>query len=541
MSFFEHIRISRQSIFVLWVCFTAVLIRGILVYHADMPTGDEVNTYIWHAQTLVRSGSIPPLYEHPLVAICYAPIIGMLRLLNFCLAGVRASFFCFMALGVIGALGAYWGLSYHLGFRFGLIGALLYGCNPAIALYPPRGDVSLFSAIVPWCIYLCERGVKERKWFLSLSGGCLGSLLWLSRSDGMSFFLALLLVVGLLYWKSWRNILWIILGATVIMGGYQTIYRLQSGHWSEPPSQRAWDAFYQAEGLHDQRGGSWQDFTRRGKERFGSSQQYDESFVRMLWVNRGAVVDRVRANIPLIIDYHSVSYGFPFWITIIVAGGVVTSRAFVKVAFIWIVPFLLASFPVFMFYMQRSYFVMFSGGGCIAFVLGLRAWNQKTIDYLNSQNLGSGNRKLYAIAEVLLPLLLFSFIICRILLAIPDEDSRLARKRLMPVLCALEKRVRPTGLPYISPKIGGSHAVEIYTDSPARGGSYGLLKPEPDKEITINKLRSRNIRYLLSLQERPNSWFFSCDQLSVVFVNKYGNVMLKRFDWRGDQGEERFE
>lgn len=530
---------NKQAVFLLAVIFLPVLIRAIYIRRADMPTGDEINTYIWYAQLLVGTGRIPPLHDHPMVAICYAPVIMLLRFWGICLGGVWASYIFFTLLGALGALGVYQGLKHIAGSWTSMITAVLYGCNPSIFFLSPRGDIGLFLALVPWYTLLCVRGVVDRKRLYALIGGSLGGVLWLSRSDGMSLIIGLLLTLFLLFARSWRNIAWIIPGVLLVMGSYQAAYRYQSGAWSPPPSQRAWDAFYQAEGLHDGLGGSWQDFSERGKTRFGMPDRYHGSFARMIWENRRAIYDRALRNLSLFGLYHKEALGISVWLVIPIIPGIVFWALRQKVFVAWLLPVFLTSGPILLFYLQKSYFIMLSSFWCIAVVLGTRGWYDLMKKLLSNKRSISCSfvSVCFSRAGLFSFLILLMFLAWRSHAGVPESRGPLAWRRIAPVLCELERRVRPDRLPYVTPKFGGSHAIEIYIDSPSADGGYGLLHPEPGQDVIIERLRSRNVRYLVALRERPNSWHFNCDDLETVFVNRYRNAALKRFDWNAVPGE----
>jgi hypothetical protein len=56
-----------------WLLLLVLLVAGVMrwwaVARSDLPTGDELNVYIADAQAFARSGRIPPLSQHPAVAL----------------------------------------------------------------------------------------------------------------------------------------------------------------------------------------------------------------------------------------------------------------------------------------------------------------------------------------------------------------------------------------------------------------------------------------------------------------------------------------
>lgn len=509
------------------ICSIVAAFRLFVLTKAEMPSGDEVNTYIRNAQELVASGKLPEFYEHPMVSLCYAAAIAVFRMAGFCLAGVLSCYSWFAVLGVAGALGLWLFLRQYLSEYLSAVCAVLYGCNPAVMIYPSRGDVNLFLALVPWAVFFCDSGLRRSAWRFIAAGGCLLGVLWLSRSDGVAFICLFLSTLAIFYIRKWRQLLVVLACLLTVAALYAAAFRIKSGTWGEGSGARAWAAFYQAEGLHDRGGGSWQDYTRRGMDKFGPPDAHSRCFAKMLWHSRRDVVKRVLANASMVYAHWSTAYGIGAWFAIAASVGIAFNVRGRSVALRFVVPVALASGPVFLFYFQRPYFVMFSGAILTGVLVGLAGWLE-----LFSQSRWNKHIRLHYFTHKVLPACAcLVFITWRMYDYLPACISLSSFRRLYPVLCELERKVREEPVSYITPPFAGSMAVEIYIDKASAEGGYELLDESRKHEEILSLLKQGNVGYILAFKERPASWRFDDVRLSVVKESSTRDLVLKKLDW----------
>ena len=355
------------------VLIVAATVRTVAVWTRDLPTGDEINCYIAQAQAFADHGRIAALSDHPGVSLFYGAAIAAIRCIHLTLDGVVAANVFVWVGGVLTAAFVYLALKALHGKGSAFLAAILVAVFPG-CYFVLRGDLCLYGLFLSAMLLVLSRLIRQPSWRRALITGLLGASLYLCRSDGLLVVALTLGVTVLVFPTLWRHIALALTAFAMVMACFLFVRYLIMHDVGAGTSTRAFDAFYQAEGLQDGLGGSWQDYTERGLKRFGPPEKYGGSMLRLVLANPGAIGKRIRGNAALVDGYIRKSLGVPsFWLGVCCLGCFFCRKAR-KAVTVAALPCLLVCSVYFIYYFQESYFVMLSFGLAIASAIGVASF-----------------------------------------------------------------------------------------------------------------------------------------------------------------------
>lgn len=494
----------------------AGLFRLTVVLTADLPAGDEINTYIHNAQQFAWHGKIPSLSEHPGVSIIYGLLIIVVEAVHSTLPGIVAANIVTVASGMLAALFVYLAIERFSDRRTAFLASLLLCVFPG-CYFTIRGDLSLYFLFLSVFLFSLARLTAKPSWKTALISGMFGACLYLSRSDGV-YVVVLTLIFAFFVLKNIRRFIPLTVAAFCLSLALFMIARHGvMGDWGAGTGQRAFDAFYQAEGLLDRQGGSWQDYTERGLKRFGPPEKYGNSMIMLAMTNSSAVGERIAENLAIVKKYISDSSGIHFyWIPVILACCLLNKRI-LQMAIVAILPCILTSCIYLAFYFQRSYFVMLSFGLVIGCAAGLSA----LVTYVTSKM----KLQKYAFGCIfLLGVVLASSLGYRTYHSFPGSGRSTAAGRYWDSLVFLRQQCVNKGGKFFAYDHAGSRSMYIY----AGGGEPSVSQGDVEgtsADNTLGLLKSNGVRFVLAGKEHQKLWGLS-DQVKVVFSNTQDDVRV---------------
>jgi len=289
-----------------WIIPTLLILAGIVrlwaVSLSNLPVGDEINGYIFNAQRFARNLWVPSLENFPLVSITYGVIIIALNAFLNTLAGVLASWILTVLSGVVTVYFLFKSAKYLNGGHAATVIAISLMVFPGV-FFVFRGDLSLYFICLSALQFSLIRLLQRPSIIWGIVPGIIATIFYLSRSDGM-FILILSLVV---FTIAKRGLLRFVPVVLVIFACGVVVFLLirytTMGEFGKGPGTRALHAFYQAEGMHDGKGGSWHDYTARGIAKFGPPEKYRNSVMRLMLSHPGDVFQRAYNNLKVIKNY----------------------------------------------------------------------------------------------------------------------------------------------------------------------------------------------------------------------------------------------
>jgi hypothetical protein len=514
----EHWNIRKVDWFLVVVLIIAAVLRCLAVVAQGLPTGDEINCYINNAQQFARHGRIPSLSDHPGVAIIYGCLTALLDRTLLTLSGVVAAKVVIAVSGILTAFFIYRAVERFVNRRTAFLASLLWVVFPG-SYFAIRGDLALYALFLSALLFCLTRFSDRFSLGLAILTGGIACCFYLSRSDGL-FISLLTITAGAVLEKNIRRAVPVMLVSFMLFIGLFLVVRHGvMGRWGALTSTRAFDAFYQAEGLHDGKGGSWQDYTARGLERYGPPKKYSNSMARLLFSNRQAVVERVRANWPILCTYTKWSInGSPVIAGLIILGVFLWKpglRAFLLFAF----PCIATSMIYMVYYFQETYFVLLSFGLTLAMALGLVSLIEFAGNRMNRKELASVVLCLAAAFLVMWT----GWCTARMVNAkFRQRDT----PRYWNALVFLREKCAVPRTNFFASDYQGSRAMYIYVD----GGDPGVAKEDVlDKtgEDLVGFLNHHCVKFVLAQKENPQLWDgIPSDLRMVAFQNKAGDVRV---------------
>lgn len=507
---------GRKCDLLLFLVFlVAAAIRTLAVATRDLPTGDEVNCYIAQAQAFADHGRIAALSDHPGVSIIYGALIVAIRSVHSTLDGIVAANLVMWMSGVIAPCLLYLALRRLYGRLAAFLAGILLSVFPGCYLVF-RGDLSLYALFLAALILSLSRLVAQPSPWRAVSMGVLGGCLYLCRSDGLYVVALTVGLAAFAFPAIGRHALLSLAAFFLVVGLFFSARYLVMHDFGTGTSTRAFDAFYQAEGLNDGKGGSWQDFTARGLERFGPPARYGGSMMRLLLSNTEALGQRARHNLALIGGYTRSSVGRPgLWFLTMGVGCLLTRRA-IKTALVAALPCLITSLIYLLFYFQESYFVMQSFGLMVACGVGLAV----LLEYLMTR---LRLRRHLAEVTVVAGVLLTAWFGCRTCVPLARMAGTTISSRCWDALVVLKKDVVDNGGAFFAYPYAGSRAMYVYTDggepdladSDVRGKAAGAV---------AGLLKAHHVEFVLACREQ-DLWELS-SSASTAYSNTRDDVRI---------------
>lgn len=508
----RFITVLKDNVILILILSFVFVLRTVCVIHSALPSGDEINTYIGNAQSFVQTNKLPPLYDHPGVSIIYSLIIRMIDMFAVTISGVIASGVVFICSGLISVYFVYRIFEKIYNSRHGLIACAILAVFPGFLFAPIRGDLSLYLALITIFQYLLVTLSVKPSFRTALMAGIVGGVFYLCRSDGEIVSILSILLFLVYFPKQWKIWMTILASFILIICIYQTVYRIQNSAWSSGSSARAIEAFYQAEGLHDGKGGSWQDYSARGLDKFGTADKYDNNMLKLVWANRQSVYERAITNARLLAAYYKKSFITPWWLLIIISLGIFLSKTSIKNSLLLIVPPLMASFLYFAFYFQKTYFALISYPTALFIIGSLLA----ITDYFKDK----GRDKV----SVLIIVFMTCWLSVMSIVLLP-ERSRTNRHRYWKALVRLKTVSTCDGAGVFSCDFEGSKAIYLYIDYKLPVVSEGELA-DLDYAGIRTKLMNAGIRYVFAFKERKTIWNLPPEYAEIYFHNSKDNVRI---------------
>ena len=494
----------------------AGMVRLICVLNSDLPTGDEINCYISNAQRFAAHGRIPSLSDHPGVSMLYGMLMLFLDSSRTVLPGVTAANIVTVLSGMIAAGFVYAALLHFADRQTAFLASLLLSVFPG-CYFAIRGDLSLYFLFLSALLYSLSRLSINPSWRTAMITGIMAGCLYLCRSDGL-YVSILTFVMAFLVLKDVRRFIPLMAAAFVLPLGLFFAARCSvMGIWGAGTGSRAFDAFYQAEGLHDGKGGSWQDYSRRGHNRFGPPKQYGNSLARLIISNSGAVSHRVMNNLTLVKQYIRDATGV--WSSLVLAAVacVFFDRRLLRMFVLVSLPCILTSCIYLAFYFQRSYFVMLSFGLVTACAAGLSA-----VVLFAARKLKLDQ---YAFNSVVfMGIVLASFLGFRTYHSFPGSCRETTSDRFGDSLVFIRNNCVSKGGKFFAFDHAGSRSMYVY----AGGGDTAVMQHhitgvEPD--AALKRLNAAGVSHILAAKENKELWELS-GRLRIVFAGKHDDVRV---------------
>ncbi len=504
-----------------WIIPTLLILAGIVrlwaVSLSNLPVGDEINGYIFNAQRFARNLWVPSLENFPLVSITYGVIIIALNAFLNTLAGVLASWILTVLSGVVTVYFLFKSAKYLNGGHAATVIAISLMVFPGV-FFVFRGDLSLYFICLSALQFSLIRLLQRPSIIWGIVPGIIATIFYLSRSDGM-FILILSLVV---FTIAKRGLLRFVPVVLVIFACGVVVFLLirytTMGEFGKGPGTRALHAFYQAEGMHDGKGGSWHDYTARGIAKFGPPEKYRNSVMRLMLSHPGDVFQRAYNNLKVIKNYIGEATGLPLWVFGLLVIISLLGKYRRLIAFLALPP-LCACFIYLAFYFQRSYFVMLSYGLAILLACSL-------LSLMDLISLHIPRRTPQKAIRVILPIAVCIWLFPRALDVFPGTHRETTTVRFWDALvfakgeCELNDSCALFARQHVE-----SQSIHFYIDKkpPALGDNEleGLSKGE------IGKLmEERGIHYIFALKEDNQLWSLYPDIADCVFKNKNDDVRV---------------
>jgi hypothetical protein len=514
----EQWNIRKVDWLLVVVLITAVVVRCFAVVAQGLPTGDEINCYINNAQQFAHHGRIPSLSDHPGVAIIYGCFTALLDLSMLTLSGVVAAKVVIAVSGILTAFFIYKAVERFVNRRTAFLASLLWVVFPG-SYFAIRGDLALYALFLSALLFCLTRFSDCFSLGLAIAAGAISCCFYLSRSDGL-FISLLTITAGAVLEKNIRRAVPVMLVSfMVFIGLFLVVRHGVMGRWGSLTSTRAFDAFYQAEGLHDGKGGSWQDYTARGLERYGPPKKYSNSMARLILSNKQAVAGRVRANWPILRTYVKWSInGYPVIVGLIILC-VFLWKPGLRAFALFALPCIATSMIYMVYYFQDTYFVMLSFGLTLAMALGLVSLAEFAGTRLNRKELASVTLHL-AIAFLVI---WTGWGTARMITAkFKERDTR----RYWNALVFLREKCAAPRTNFFAFDYQGSRAMYIYVD----GGDPGVTQEDVSEktgEDLAGFLNHHCVKFVLAQKENPGLWDgIPSDLCTVAFQNKAGDVRV---------------
>ena len=491
-------------------------LRAWCLYFSDLPAGDEINTYIFNAQRFVDSFALPSLDNFPFTTLLYGLIIFVLDRFADTLPGLVA--FQLVSLGsfclaVAFLLHSLLRLTRSLPISFFI--SLFFCCYPGVHQVF-RADISLYFLFWSLLTYALCRASSSRQILWTVAIGVSGGLFYMSRSDGVFvFFLAvgISLVLGRIRWQA--AVQMVVVFALVI-GSFLAMRFQLEGNVGDGASDRALVAFYQAEGLHDNLGGSWQDYTQRGMEKFNRVESRFPGLFGIILSHPTEVQLRISRNLQIIKENIEAICHLPVEVVLLVI-------AFAFVGRLWLVS-VICALPVvgtcaiyLFFYYQPSYLTLLSVGVALLIACGL----VNSVFWLRTL----GPRPWHRSLAFGIGLFLAALGAAQTLAFYPPRTSTQAR--YWPALLQIKQLCSQDQTEcFYAPPYRGSNAHYIFADRPmcsvqlADGGAGA--RPEDN----LAALRQGGIHYALVGRENAGLWSDTQDAATILWTNRDQDVRI---------------
>jgi len=495
---------------------SAVLIRLWCVAQADLPSGDEINSYISNGQTMAGGFHLPSLDAFPLTAFVYGAIILSIDFFSTTLSGVVASRLLTLLAGALSVWFLYRGIktisSRIMGIAAGITVAVFSG-----TLLVFRADISLYYILMPMLSFSLISYVERPTLLRAIWPGSLGALFYMSRSDGLIIFCISLSAFLILFPKIWKGLLIAALMFVVTISAFLGLKFFMDGNIGGITQDRAIMAFYQAEGLHDRKGGSWHDYSARGLKRFGPPKKYKNSMIILVLKNIDAVFARIKKNLSIILYYFVLTTSMSWWIGIFLVIVALFSKYW-KIVALFAAPCILTSCIYLVFYFQASYFTMLSYGLAIWMACGAMA----LADIILRPIPKIWARRL--LIQPVIPILLIVFLLWHTVQLFPDRIT--SADRYWNALVFIKENCQP-GQPdcFFAKPYRGSRAMYIFVNRPNYSVEYGKVAQKPNGKI-IEMLQQGKVRYLLCGREDEKLWFPESPKKNIVFMNRWNDVKV---------------
>ncbi|MBA4388441.1 MAG: hypothetical protein C0404_10705 [Verrucomicrobia bacterium] len=408
------------------------------------------------------------------------------------------------------------------------LGAVLLSVFPG-CFFTIRGDLSLYFLFISGLLYCLSRLSAKPSWRTAVITGVVGGCLYLCRSDGL-YVSILTFVFAFLVLKETRRYVPVAIAVFgLTLGLFLVVRYAVMGSWGASTGTRAFEAFYQAEGLHDEKGGSWQDYTERGLKRFGPPEQYGHSMVRLIVFNIGAVGRRAVNNFALVKEYVRDSTGIRSLLVLAIVLCAFLDRKLLRVSLLVALPCILTSCIYLAFYFQRSYFVMLSFGLVMMFSAGLSAVFAIVTRKLNYE------RHLF-ISIVILSTVLASFLGYHTYRSFPGVSGETTRDRFQESLVFIRNNCVIKRAKFFAFDHAGSRSMYIY----AGGGESTVVQSRiagADQDTALKRLHAGGVSFVLATKENEELWALS-ERSTIAFANKHDDVrvlVLKAYQETADQ------
>ncbi len=496
------------------------------ISNSDLPSGDEINTYIFNAQRFASFLSIPTLDNFPLTAVVYGTLISIIDQFSVTLSGVVAGNILSVLAGIICVYFTHRGVAKASDEKMGIVAAVAVALFPG-TLFAFRADLSLYYIFMPVLsfsfISLAEKPCYRR----AVIPGIIGALFYMSRSDGIFIFFISAFLFPFYYKALFKMSIVAVLTFVFIMSCYWGIEYTQKGRIGGGAKNRAIAAFYQAEGIHDGRGGDWHEYTQRGIERFGPQKEYKNSIFLLIFKNSDAVYERLIHNLQIIATYLEKS-STPIWLAVLLLLPALLGR-YRKIVILFALPCIATSCIYLAFYFQISYFTLLSFGLAITFASGVLTVIETTQKITNIAN--STERQTNIAVSVVITLLVVALVYHTLLL---HPQRRTSADRYWDALTMIKERCQNASSNcFFTPPYRGSLAMPIFANLPFARVDYGPLSALPQKEQR-QFLVEHDFKYLLCGREHHSLWQNDPMNEDVIFANDRNDVKIVAFSLSGE-------
>jgi hypothetical protein len=498
--------------------FTAILATAVRLWcirYSDLPAGDEINSYIYNAQRFASSLSLPGLDNFPLTAVVYGVLIQIIDHWTITLSGVVARNIVIILAGILCTYFIFQGVKIISGKRPATIAAAIIACFPG-TFFAFRADISLYYILMPFLSFSLVLLTVKPRYSRAILPGVIGALFYMSRSDGLFIFILSTSLFTLYYRNLWKMSVVAIMAFVFTMGCFWGYEYCKQGHLSGGAGERAVAAFYQAEGLVDNKGGSWHDYTQRGLDRFGPQDQYKDRFFLLAAKNLDAVFERVGVNLKVIENYCT-EISLPIWLIGVLILAALLGR-YRKVAIFFSFPCIATSCIYLAFYYQTSYFTILSYGLAICVAIGVLTVFEIIVTFT------PWVIKKPHLTEPLLLLPLIVFFIYQATELYPQRRTSVDRYwdalSLIKAICPKSSLNCFFNTPY-----GGSRCMPIFVNLPFQTVDYDPLAAKPQDEQRAF-LRQNGFKYLLTASEYKDLWQPDPAGEDLIYVNNDGDVKI---------------
>ncbi len=495
----------------------ALAVSVVSALWSDLPTGDEINTYIFNGAEYARTGCLPAVSENPLVAVVYGVLIALTDRLVVTLSGVLVSHVVCIASHVLAVFFAVRTVRHVAGVPASLLVGTMLAVFPG-CFFVTRGDLSLYLLFGPMLGYGLVRVIESPSAGRAALAGCVAGVFYLSRADGLYVSLLTFAAFAVFYRPVRR--LWVVflLCFALIPGWYLVLRHHSTGGWGKMSSNRAVRAFYQAEGEHDGLGGSWHDYTIRGEKRFGPPEKYGNSMVRLVVSNLPAVMERAGRNVQTIAALTREASRGPWWVAAVVALGGLFTRPLRQSMLLLVMPCVVTCGIYLTLFFGREYFQMLSVGLAVALGLGFAGWLGLLSRWI------PGDRMTAAAGLLSVALLLF---FAETTLALrPGRRGETTARRYRDALVFVKTRLQQEpGVSFLAADFGGARSMYLYVDSTAPSVDASAFARLTVGDA-LRKCHKRGIRYVLAAREDEALWALSPAHADVAYSNAGDDVRV---------------